>query len=162
MKDLKIDNKGDLIISKHDLQYVRDKELTLQKTRLILSTNKGEWLLDVNEGINFRAILIKNPNQDEILSTVLDGLKQIDETFVITEHKFEMKQRHLILTFKAVNDSGEEISLAVGSAEGTTADGETVDILVCALTANDILNAGNAISATCICDTDSLTIDCDV
>jgi hypothetical protein len=158
MKDLMVDSKGDLIISKHDLQFVRDRELTLQKTKLILSTNKGEWLLDVNEGINFRAILIKNPNQDEILSTVLDGLKQIDETFVITEHKFEMKQRHLILTFKAVNDNGEEISLTVGNIT----DGEMTNILVCTLTANDILNAGDAISATCICNTDSLVIECDV
>ena len=162
MKDLQVDNKGDLIISKHDLQLVRDKELTAQKIRLILSTNKGEWLLNTDEGINFRVILVKNPNQDEILDTVRDGLHQIDETFEITEYSFEIKQRHLMLTFKAVNEGGEEISLAVGEAETTNQSGDTVNVLVCALTADDVLNAGNALSVLSVCDTDSTTLSCKV
>lgn len=161
MKDLHVNASGDLIISGNDLQFVRDKELTAQKCRLVLATNKGEWLLNPDEGINFRAILVKNPNQDEIIDTVRDGLRQIDDTFEITEYKFETVKRHLILTFKAVNRSGEEIALAVGDAQGITSNGRTVDILVCALNAEDVLNAGDAVSAMCICNSDVDVIDCD-
>lgn len=160
MKDLQVNASGDLIITGNDLQYVRDKELTAQKCRLILSTNKGEWLLNPDEGINFRAILVKNPNQDEIIDTVRDGLRQIDETFEITEYKFETIKRHLIMTFKAVDESGEEIALAVGDAQGIAQDGKTVDILVCSLSADEVLRAGDAIAAMCICSTDSTVLDC--
>lgn len=162
MKDLQVDARGDLVITKNDLRLVSGKELTVQKARLVLSTNKGEWLLNANEGINFRAILCKNPNHDEILDTVRDGLRQIDETFEIVEHHFETVQRHLILTFKAVNDSGEKIALAVGDAQGITEDEEKVTVLVCALNAEDVLNAGNALTALCICDTDTKILNASV
>lgn len=152
MKDFLIEN-GDVVISGNDILYVRDKELVRQKVSLVLQTNKGEWLLNADEGINFRVILIKNPNKDEILSTVLDGLKQIDETFVITDYKFEVIERHLILTFTAVNEHDEEISLAVGEI---TNNEQTY--IVAALTAADAIRSANAIDAVCICDTDSLSI----
>ena len=159
MKDLQIDSRGDLIISGQDLQLVRDKELTAQKCRLVLSTNKGEWLLNPDEGINFRAILVKNPNEDEILDTVRDGLTQIDTTFRITEHKFETVKRHLILTFKAVNDSGAELSLAVGEVQGVQ-DGRAVTVLICTGDANEILTAGDAMTALSICQTDGEIYAC--
>lgn len=159
MKDLQVGSNGDLIISKHDLQLVNDKELTLQKVKLVLSTNKGEIDFEEEEGINFRAFLTKNPNQDEMLDTVRDGLHQVDETFVITEYSFETKQRHLILTFKAVNDSGEEVSLAVGNVQ-INQGGKIITVLVCAEDSDKVLSSGNAITATCICDTDSKIINC--
>lgn len=161
MKDFKVDNHGDLVIAKNDLQFVQDKELTAQKCRLVLSTNKGEWLLNRDEGINFGAILVKNPNRDEIIDTVRDGLRQIDSTFEITEYTFEIIKRHLILTFKAKNDSGEEINLAVGDAQGITVNGQSVTLLVCAMNADEVLSAGDAISAMCVCNTDVEVIDCE-
>lgn len=152
MKDFLVKN-GDVVISGNDIQYVRDKELIRQKVSLVLQTNKGEWLLNADEGINFSVILIKNPNEDEILSTVIDGLKQIDETFVITDYKFETINRHLILTFTARNEHEEEISLAVGEI---TRSERT--FIVAALTAEDVIRSANAIEAVCICDTDSYKI----
>lgn len=147
-------------MTKNDLQFVRDKDLTAQKCRLVLSTNKGEWLLNRDEGINFSAILVKNPNRDEIIDTVRDGLRQIDSTFEITEYTFEVIKRHLILTFKAKNDSGEEINLAVGDAQGIV-NGQSVTLLVCALNADEVLSAGDAIAALCVCDTDTPILDCE-
>lgn len=160
MKDFKIDNHGDLVMAKNDLQFVQDKDLTAQKCRLVLSTNKGEWLLNRDEGINFGAILVKNPNRDEIIDTVRDGLRQIDSTFEITEYTFEVIKRHLILTFKAKNDSGEEINLAVGDAQGIV-NGQSVTLLVCAMNADEVLSAGDAIAALCVCDTDTEILDCE-
>ena len=128
IKDLLVNSNGDIEIKNHDLQLVRDKQLTAQKVRLILGTNKGEWLLNEDEGINFRVILTKNPNEDEILDTVRDGLRQIDETFVITEYKFEIKQRHLTLTFKATNDSGETIDFVAEKSNGSSASGSDEDL----------------------------------
>jgi hypothetical protein len=122
MKDLLVDS-GDLVISRNDLQLISKGNLTAQKVRLNLGTNKGEWQLNQDLGINFKAFLgQKHPNKDEILDTVLDGLRQIDESFRITEYSFGTNGRHMTLTFTAVNDSNEELSLDVGVAQSTTAD----------------------------------------
>lgn len=120
MKDLQIDNSGDLVISKHDIQLVRDKELTAQKVRLTLSTNKGEWSLNEDEGINFKAFLTKNPNQDEILDTVLDGLHQIDETMKIDSYDFKIVNRNLTMQFKASTPSGESMTYTVEGSQGSS------------------------------------------
>lgn len=120
MKDLQIDNSGDLVISKHDIQLVRDKELTAQKVRLTLSTNKGEWSLNEDEGINFRAILTKSPNKDEILDTVLDGLHQIDETMKIDSYDFKIVNRNLTMQFKASTPSGESMTYTVEGSQGSS------------------------------------------
>lgn len=114
MKDLLVDS-GDLVISRNDLQLISKGNLTAQKMRLNLGTNKGEWKLNPDLGINFKAILgQKQPNKDEILDTVLDGLRQIDESFRITEYSFGTKGRHMTLLFTATNDSGEVYQNTVG------------------------------------------------
>ena len=149
MKDLAVDANGDLILNKSDLQYVQAKNAIAQKVRLILSTNVGEWELNENEGINFRAILVKNPSEDAILDTVRAGLRQVDESLEITEYKFETKGRHMKFTFRASNANGEKFDFAVGDLNG---DGLTV--IECCEDAEEVISAGNALDAIAVCDTD--------
>lgn len=147
MKDFLLTDAGDIRISNNDLMFVSGKELTLQKVRCILSTKKGEWLF-ANEGINTSVILVKNPNEDEILSTVLDGLKQINEDFVITEYEFKTIDRHLILTFSATAGT-ETISLAVGEITSNE-----INYIIAATTAEKVIKSANAIQAICVSDAD--------
>lgn len=60
MKGFALTNKGDVLISNHEIQIVEDAELTRQTVQTILSTNKGEWSLNHDEGITFSNILGKN------------------------------------------------------------------------------------------------------
>lgn len=151
MRDILLDNTGDVIINNNDVQLVSGKELTMQKVKLVLSTNKGEWLLNEQEGINFKVMLVKKHNEDEVMDTIRDGLRQIDETFVIEEYKIQTINRKLIVEFKAVNEDGEELRLAVGEGQATTESGEVRDILICGLSADEILRSGSALDALCIC-----------
>ena len=57
MNDFELDEKGDIMIARDDVQLVSGKDLTVQRIKQILGTNKGEWKLDENEGINMRAML---------------------------------------------------------------------------------------------------------
>lgn len=50
---------GDLVISNNEIEQVEGDELTVQTIQQVLSTNKGEWLFDAEEGINFDNILGK-------------------------------------------------------------------------------------------------------
>lgn len=50
---------GDLSITNGEIDMVEDNELTAQTIGCVLSTNKGEWLFDKEEGIDFDVILGK-------------------------------------------------------------------------------------------------------
>lgn len=113
MNDLKLDENGDVIIESNDIPYVSGNELTRQKVKQILGTTKGEWFGNADEGINTRAIISKSPIEDEVMDNMLDGLRQVDETFQITEHTYYISGRKLNLSFTAETDSGEEIEITM-------------------------------------------------
>lgn len=51
---------GDLIITNNEIELVEGDELTVQTIQCVLSTNKGEWIFDTDEGIEFDNILGKH------------------------------------------------------------------------------------------------------
>lgn len=118
MKDLLVNSNGDLVLSSGDFQYVKDANLMRQKAQLILSTNKSEWNLNPDEGIDFFAILTKNPNYDQILDTVLDGLHQVDEDIQIDSYDFKLVNRRLTMNFTASLPSGQFASFTLGEVQG--------------------------------------------
>lgn len=48
---------GDLVITNNEIELVEGNELTKQTIQSVLSTNKGEWKFDTEEGISFYNIL---------------------------------------------------------------------------------------------------------
>lgn len=112
MKGFLIDDNGDVVIDDRVITMTDGNTLLLQKIRQILGTNKGEWAIDTNEGINFSNILGKNKTDDVIKSEILSGLRQIDDTFYITEWKSELnkKTRSLTVDFTAKNSDGVSVS----------------------------------------------------
>ena len=59
IKGFVIDDKGDLIIENGSINMVHGTELTKQTIKTVLGTQKGEWFLNWNEGIDHNAILGK-------------------------------------------------------------------------------------------------------
>lgn len=104
MKGLKVDQSGDLIIQNGKIVYVYDNDYIAQTVRLVLSTNQGEWEFDTNEGIDFYAMLRKNPNMDEVQDNIRRGLLQVDESFVIQLFEYDIDGRGLKIHFVATND----------------------------------------------------------
>lgn len=111
MKDIKVDEFGDMVIKSNKIELVTDKEELMQKIRLIIGTNIGEWFLDKEEGIDFRSVLGKNPNKDLIQNNIQSALIQVDENLEIKEFSCTTKDRELEIKFAAINDKGEEIIL---------------------------------------------------
>lgn len=112
MKDFRLYDNGDVVISGNDIQYtVNDTELLLQKIRMVLSTNLGEWGLNPDEGIDYGFILVKNPDYDQIISTIQDGIHQVDETLQLKSYEFKHKGRSLYITLVITTQSGEDVTL---------------------------------------------------
>ena len=59
MKGFALDSNGDVKIKNGEIQMVIGTELTRQTVQSVLGTNKGEWFINWDEGINFDNILGK-------------------------------------------------------------------------------------------------------
>lgn len=101
-------HKGDVVVDT-TIQMVEGDELLRQKVERVLGTNKGEWSYDEDEGIDFPAVLRKNPDEDEIRATIQDALTKIDETLTITEFSLSLRKREATIKFQAVNGEGVEV-----------------------------------------------------
>ena len=78
MKGFKITD-GDLEFTNGEISMVEDSELKAQTIKQVISTNKGEWLFDKDEGINFRSIFqgrVRKPQAGEISRQEYNSLKQ--------------------------------------------------------------------------------------
>lgn len=105
MKCFKLNDKGDVIIE-NNIQMVDGDELIRQTCQTVLGTNKREWFLNEDEGINFKNILKKKPNFDLIRNEIRKGLLQVDTTFVINEFEWRLHERFLNVSFTATSSSG--------------------------------------------------------
>ena len=53
MKGFALDNNGDVIIEKNKIKMIDGVDLINQTVKTVLGTNKTEWFLNVDEGIEF-------------------------------------------------------------------------------------------------------------
>ena len=109
MKGFALDENGDVLIANNEISIVVDDSLLQQKVWTVLRTNLKEWFFDWSQGIDFSNLLGKGKNEELARYEIERGLAQVDETFTITEFKYEVntQQRKATITFKAQNDSGE-------------------------------------------------------
>ena len=115
MTGLKMQN-GDLVITNHEIEQVQDEELTSQTIESVLSTNKGEWLFDEEEGIEFSNFLgHKNIDENIIRSEIEQGIAQVDETLTIDEFECQFdsatRKQRVKFTAKNSNDESVEVNL---------------------------------------------------
>lgn len=100
---------GDVVINK-TIEMVEDSEHLRTKAELVIGTNQGEWNFDLEEGIDFYAVLRKNPDDAEIRGTIENALRHsLDETFVVTEYDRKMNGRKATITYKAINATNAEV-----------------------------------------------------
>lgn len=111
MKGFEMDSTGDVAVVNNKIPMVSGASLVQQKVQNVLSTNKGEWFLNLNEGIDFDNVLGKGVTEDLVRYEIEQVLLQIDSTFTITEFSCEIdsRSRKVKAKFKAQTNSGEEV-----------------------------------------------------
>ena len=108
-------NKGvyenDVAIENNKITMIDGNELLAQTVRSVIGTNRGEWVLNKDEGIRFKNLLGKNISEDVIKNEVYQGLLQVDGSFFMTGFAMELdaETRHLKISFSATNDDGDEV-----------------------------------------------------
>lgn len=115
MKSFALDENGDLLIEKGQIQMAYDAELTAQKLKSVFGTQKGEWFLNWEEGINRNEIFGKRRVEDDAIKAELqDGAYQVDENLTVDEVETDLDQktRELHIYCTVINsESGERTEL---------------------------------------------------
>ena len=108
---------GDVVLNK-DIQMTQGDDFLRQKIEYVINTNQGEWGYDVIEGINRAFVLRKNPDVDEIRSTIEEAVLRVDETLTLTNFKLSVDaKRHATITFTLIKPNGEELGVSYTYAD---------------------------------------------
>ena len=118
MKGFALKN-GDVLIEQNRIQMVNGNELLRQTVESVLQTNKREWFLNWQEGINFYNLLGKRKSDEIIENEILQGLLQVDNTFIIEDFKITQNGRDMNINFTATNGNGEKITVGNMTASTT-------------------------------------------
>ena len=117
MKGFELSN-GDLSITNNEIDMIEGAELDVQTIGCVISTNKGEWIYNAEEGIDFDAVLGKHTNADSAKSEIAEGIAQVDETLKIDKFSYsvdkETRESNISFTAKNSNDETLEISNSWG------------------------------------------------
>lgn len=117
MKTFKLDHNGDVVITNGKIELVEGVELVVQTLRQVLATNLGEWFGDKEEGIDFYAILTKNPNYDIVQDTINTAVRKVADGLGVelttSGFVFEKHNRNLHISFKLTLDNAESANVEV-------------------------------------------------
>lgn len=111
MKGFALDENGDIVIENNEISIVVGDSLIQQKVWTVLRTNLKEWFFDWEQGIDQANLLGKGTNEELARYEIERGLRQVDDTFSITEFVYEvdMTARSATVHFKAQTEGGEEV-----------------------------------------------------
>lgn len=113
IKSFSLDSNGDVEIKNNKIVIANAQELILQKIQKMLSTNKNEWFDNSNEGINLRELSGKNVDEEIVKSNILEGILQIDSSFMLTSFDMNIDKatRKLNVSFTATNAQNETVNV---------------------------------------------------
>ncbi len=111
MIGMKITN-GDLVITNNEIELVEGNELKRQTIQSVLSTNKGEWLFDTEEGIEFDNVLDRSA-ENVARAEIESGVEQVDNTLSVGEFtlKDDPDKRIRSVHLKATAQNGETVEV---------------------------------------------------
>lgn len=113
MLSLKVDDTGDLVFSGGELQMVSGPEEIAQCCRMAIGTNKGEWFLDLDFGVDFSRILGKGVTDEDVRDELTEGMFQdprvqtVDAVNVV----FDRSARKFTADIKATGINGDVITV---------------------------------------------------
>lgn len=110
MKTIKLDATGDIALEKGDFLMVDGVEEIRQALYLSLATNKREWFLNPEFGLDFRAVTGK-VNDSQIRAAIIAAISQEERLELIEDLIInkDRQSRRLSVFFRVRIRSGETI-----------------------------------------------------
>lgn len=112
MKDLQLDDQGDITILAGDLEIVSGIDWIAQDIEQQMQFFSGEWFLDTTQGFPyFQFVLVKNPNLDIIQALFQDKICQISGVKELNGFQFgyDGNTRSVTIDLQAKTTNGQVI-----------------------------------------------------
>ena len=102
---------GDIYFNKCELAMVEGLEELDQNISVLMKINKGEWFLDLNEGLDYQLLFDKMETEDIKREEIYNRLMSDSRISSVESIDFHHDRgtRLLDITFKAVTTDGTEI-----------------------------------------------------
>ncbi len=104
---------GDLVFENGDLQVIDGDEELEQSLKICTSTNKEEWFLDPEFGLDFFIILGRNPSESVLRNEILRALSNDPRVDTIENLSIDRSGRNMKVFYKAVLSDGTSIESEV-------------------------------------------------
>lgn len=109
MKGFKLDEHGDISFTDSQLDMVCGDELEVQTMKTILRTNKGEWIFDREEGIDFKQILGRHITGDLVKTQLQSGINQVNSDYTVEDFNYTVdrqnRKSHISFTARRASDN---------------------------------------------------------
>lgn len=109
MKGFKVDEKGDIVFENGSIALVENDELKAQTLRTVMATNKGEWFLNENEGVDFKFLLGKGITEEMRLAQCNDACNQVDANLHILNFKTDIEKASRKSSIRFTAQSGDTV-----------------------------------------------------
>lgn len=112
MKAFEVDSRGDLVISKRDLVMIDGAEELRQSIERILTTNTGEWFLNMDFGLDYNEIQGKGKNKESVILAITEAIFQDSRVEDVDIKDISIdKSRRLLVHGTVRSTSGQSIDL---------------------------------------------------
>lgn len=106
---------GDLVLENNDLAVVDGAEELAQCAEVLLGTNKGEWFLNPDFGLDFKALLGKGVSDEAVIEAVQDALAQEERIQSVNAIQIARADRSLSISLSLSGEDGAtEVTANVG------------------------------------------------
>lgn len=106
MKALKIDENGDFILQNGSFVMVEGNEQLAQEVRIAIQTSRGEWFLDLDEGLDRQPLFAKKFSENNARSSIIESLMNTSEPLVVEEVNFLKVDRVLYVNLVLQKEDG--------------------------------------------------------
>jgi phage baseplate assembly protein W len=110
MKSLKIEG-GDIVIENGELVVIDGEEEEAQCIERVLTTNQGEWFLNLLHGLDYTHIFAKPFDEDRARLSIIEAIHQDPrvESVEEVEFQFDRAKRHMTVYVQVKMRGGNTI-----------------------------------------------------
>lgn len=116
MRDLKLEQEGDLMISEFDLKLTTNSEIVEQRIRQALLTFRGEWFLNTELGLPYYENILAEKNSLQAIKAIfVDAIGKVEGVKELTkfEIKYDNDSRALAINFNLIDDFNNLIEIEI-------------------------------------------------
>lgn len=113
MITFKIVNNDLVFDAQNNLVMVEGEDEIAQSIERVLTTNKGEWFLNLEHGLDYKAITGKGKDKESVKLAIIEAIMQEYRVDVVEEIDIKIdKNRHIKINAKGRRKSGDTLDLS--------------------------------------------------